>query len=185
MGALSKHQRLRADSSARARWPATSAIVLLYAVTLTGCASAVAVHVPKAQSIPACVTPAPDADLLLGVALSGGGSRAAVFGAAALEALGQVRVPGGDSVLQHVAYISSVSGGSLATAYYGEHKPSRETPVLTPSGEYTQEYQAFFTKYQEQIAQNFEGPLIRRQLSTFRWMNSALAARSLEEVLRE
>jgi len=185
MGALSKHQRLRADSSARARWPATSAIVLLYAVTLTGCASAVAVHVPKAHSVPACVTPAPDADLLLGVALSGGGSRAAVFGGAALEALGQVRVPGGDSVLQHVAYISSVSGGSLATAYYGEHKPSRETPVLTPSGEYTPEYQAFFAKYQVQVAQNFEGALIRRQLSTFRWLNSALAARSLEEVLRE
>jgi hypothetical protein len=35
------------------------------------------------------------------------------------------------------------------------------------------------------VAQNFQGALIRRQLSTFRWLNSALTARSLEEVLKE
>ena len=159
--------------------------ILLCAVLLAGCASAIALHVPKAQSIPSCIGPAPDDDLLLGVALSGGGSRAAVFGGAALEALGRIRVPGADSVLQHVKYISSVSGGSVATAYYAENKPSRETPVLTPSGDYTEEYRTFFSKYREQISQNFEGPLIRRQLATFRWINSALAARSLTEVLSE
>ena len=135
--------------------------------------------------MPSCVRPAPDSDLLLGVALSGGGSRAAVFGAASLEALGRIRLPNGDSVLQHTAYISSVSGGGLAASYYGEHKPSRETPVLTPSGDYTEEYQKFFTKYHEQVSQNFEGPLIRRQLATFRWINSALAARSLDEIFGE
>ena len=135
--------------------------------------------------MPSCVRPAPDSDLLLGVALSGGGSRAAVFGAASLEALGRIRLPNGDSVLQHTAYISSVSGGSVAASYYGVHKPSRQTPVLTPSGDYTEEYQKFFTKYQEQVSQNFEGPLIRRQLATFRWINSALAAHSLDEVFGE
>jgi len=35
------------------------------------------------------------------------------------------------------------------------------------------------------VSQNFEGPLIARQLATFRWINSALAARSLNEVMKE
>ena len=160
-------------------------ITLLCAVLLTGCASAIAVNVPRAQALPSCIAPAPDADLLLGVALSGGGSRAATFGGASLEALGRIRMPAGDSVLQYVAYISSVSGGSVAASYYGANKPPRETPVLTPSGEYTEEYRAFFTKYREKVSQNFEGPLIARQLATFRWINSALAARSLNEVMKE
>lgn len=159
--------------------------MLLCAVLVAGCASALAVQVPKARSVPSCIRPAPEGDLLLGVALSGGGSRAAVFGAAALEALGRIRYAGGDSVLQQVAYISSVSGGSVATAYYAENKPARQTPVLAQNGDYTEEYRAFFTTYQRQISQDFEGPLLRRQLSTFRWINSSLAARSLSEVLSE
>jgi predicted acylesterase/phospholipase RssA len=173
------------DLRLRARWPVIGGLLLLCAILSTACASAIAVRVPRADSMPSCIAPAPDGDLLLGVALSGGGSRAAVFGAAALEALGRIRVPGGDSVLQHVGYVSSVSGGSVAAAYYGGNKPPRETPVLTPSGDYTEAYQAFFTTFQQQVSQNFEAALIARQLSTFRWINSSLAARSLEEVLRE
>jgi hypothetical protein len=86
-------------------------VVLLGALVLTGCASAVAIHVPKAGPDTACVTPAPDWEVLVGVALSGGGSRAALFGAAGLEALGRLQAPGGGSVLEQVAYLSSVSGG--------------------------------------------------------------------------
>ena len=69
----------------------------------------------------------PAARLLVGVALSGGGSRAALFGAAGLEALARVRAPGGASVLEQVAYLSSVSGGSVAASYYASQKPPRET----------------------------------------------------------
>src|SRR5262245_15100314 len=131
---------MNAGASPRTRWPVAGGIALLCAIALTGCASAIAVRVPKAASVaPSCIGPAPDGDPLLGVALSGGGSRAAVFGAAALEALGRIRLPEGDSLLQHIAYISSVSGGSLAASYYAEGKPGRETPVLTPSGDYTDE----------------------------------------------
>jgi hypothetical protein len=119
------------------------------------------------------------------VALSGGGSRAAIFAAAALEALGRVRVPEGTSVLERIGYVSSVSGGSVAASYYAKHKPGREIPVLTSAGDYTAEYEAFFRQYRQSVAQNFQGALIRRQLSTFRWLNSALTARSLEEVLKE
>src|SRR5262245_53995188 len=110
-------RRIQAHSSHEARWTVVG-LMLLCAVVLTGCASAIAINVPKAYTTPSCIRPGPESDLLLGVALSGGGSRAAVFGAAGLEALGRIRVPGGDSLLQHVGYISSVSGGSVATAYY-------------------------------------------------------------------
>jgi hypothetical protein len=70
-------------------WP-RAALGLLGALTLTGCASAVAFRVPQAGTETACVTPAPDREVLVGVALSGGGSRAALFGAAGLEAFGRL-----------------------------------------------------------------------------------------------
>jgi hypothetical protein len=168
----------------RSPWP-RAGVVLLYALVLTGCASAVALRVPRAGPDAACITPAPDRDVLVGVALSGGGSRAALFGAAGLEALGRLRAPGGGSVLEQVAYLSSVSGGSVAAAYYASRKPPRETPVLTPEGALTADYQTFFAAYQEQISQDFERALLWRQLLAFRWLNSSLAARSLAEVMAE
>ena len=88
-------------------------------------------------------------------------------------------------MLEETRYLSSVSGGSVAGAYYAGHKPPKEIPVLTPQGDYTNEYQAFFKQYRERLAQDFEGALIWRQLGSFRWLNSALAARSLQEVLQE
>jgi predicted acylesterase/phospholipase RssA len=142
--------------------------VLLGALMLTGCASAVALRVPKAGPDMACITPAPDREVLVGVALSGGGSRAALFGAAGLEALGRLQAPGGGSVLEQMTYLSSVSGGSVAATYYASHKPPRETPVLTPAGTFTAEYETFFAGAHEKLRQDFEGALLRRQLLSFR-----------------
>lgn len=51
-------------------------------------------------------------DYFIGLALSGGGSRAANFGSAVLWELDRL------GILQHVQYISTVSGGSLPGAYY-------------------------------------------------------------------
>ncbi len=156
------------------------------ALLTTGCVSAVAYHAPKAGPETTCIVPAPERDLLVGVALSGGGSRAALFGAASLEALGRVRAPGGGSVLEQVAYLSSVSGGSIAAAYFASQKPSREKPVLTPEGTLTDEYQAFFARFREGVEQDIESALIWRQIGSFRWiLNSSLAARSLAEILNE
>lgn len=58
--------------------------------------------------------------VLVLLALSGGGSRAAYFSARAMLALETVPVPQGSplNVLKEVDLISSVSGGSLAAAYY-------------------------------------------------------------------
>jgi hypothetical protein len=80
----------------------------------------------------------------VGVALSGGGSRAALFGASGLEALAQVRGPDGASVLDQVSYLSSVSGGSVAASYYAMKKPSKGTGVLGPDGALTDDYKTFF-----------------------------------------
>ena len=52
-------------------------------------------------------------DVFVGVALSGGGSRAANFGAAALQELESL------GFLQHAVAFSSVSGGSIPSAYFG------------------------------------------------------------------
>jgi Patatin-like phospholipase len=165
-------------------WP-RAALVMLGALVLTGCASAVAFRVPKAGPDTACVTPAPDREVLVGVALSGGGSRAALFGAAGLEALGRLPAPGGGSVLEQMTYLSSVSGGSVAAAYYASQKPPREIPVLTPEGALTPAYETFFAEYQEKLSQDFESALLWRQLLAFRWLNSSLAARSLAEVMAQ
>ncbi len=63
------------------------------------------------------------------VAASGGGSRAALFTALVYEALAAsaIEVPGVQkkyNVADHIALVSSVSGGSLATAYYA-HRVAR------------------------------------------------------------
>lgn len=51
-------------------------------------------------------------DVFVGLAISGGGSRAAVFGMAVLEQLKEL------GILQHITAISTTSGGGLAGAYY-------------------------------------------------------------------
>ncbi len=142
-------------------------------------------QVPPLQGPLTCQAVVPERDVLIGVSLSGGGSRAALFGAAGLEALGGVRTAAGTSALEHVAYLSSVSGGSLAASYYALEKPSREVAVLTPAGTLTDAYRAFFERYRTALSQDFERPLLRRHLASFRWFNSFLAARTLVDILGE
>jgi hypothetical protein len=121
--------------------------------------------------------------LLLGVALSGGGSRAALFGAAGLEALANLRTADGVSLIDKISHLSSVSGGSLAAAYYALKKPNRDVNVLDANGALSGAYRAFFDKYRAELSQDFETSLIWRQLLSFRSINSGLAARSLAEIL--
>jgi hypothetical protein len=116
------------------------ALALACGLLATGCATPVAYRAPVAGPQTTCIIPAPERELVVGVALSGGGSRAALFGASCLEALAQVRAPGGGSVLGQVTHLSSVSGGSVAASYYAMKKPpgrSRgllEASLSNPSG---------------------------------------------------
>jgi len=162
------------------------ALWLACALLATGCATAVAYRAPVAGPQSTCVTPAPERDLVVGVALSGGGSRAALFGASGLEALAQVRAPGGGSLLDQVTYLSSVSGGSVAASYFAMKKPSKGTAVLGPDGALTDDYKTFFAGYKDNVSQDFESALLWRQIGSFRWiLNPALAAQSLTELFTE
>jgi NTE family protein len=66
----------------------------------------------------------------VGLAISGGGSRAANFG---MAVLGELQEQG---ILQHVDAISAVSGGSIPTAYFALHgdKPDWQTGARTVAG---------------------------------------------------
>jgi hypothetical protein len=151
-----------------------------------GCATAVAFRAPQAGPQTACVVPAPEPDLLVGVALSGGGSRAALFGASGLEALAKLRGPDGASVLDQVTHLSSVSGGSVAAGYFAMKKPSKGTAVLGPDGALMDDYKTFFADYKNIVSQDFESALLWRQIGSFRWiLNPALAAQSLTELFTE
>src|SRR5262249_36254942 len=116
--------------------------------------------------------------------ISGGGSRAAIFAAAVLEALARVRVKdaqGPRSVLEKVQYISSVSGGSLATGYFAARKPPRSQPMLGEGG-LSPAYQQFFKDYKSAMQENFEAAAAWRQVLFFRAFNPTKAAYSLAEV---
>ena len=74
----------------------------------------------------------------IAMSFSGGGTRAAAFAFGALQGLDAMRHPEGASLLDDVAFISSVSGGSITAAYYGLHgKASLATfrSVLLKDGE--------------------------------------------------
>ena len=148
------------------RWP-LAALWLACALLLTACVSPTVTRLPKAGAETSCIWPPPSQDTVVGVSFSGGGSRAALFGAGGLEALGRLKAPEGGSVLEKVSYLSSVSGGGLPAAYYALHKPPRATPVLGQDGTMTEAYQTFFADLQSKVAQDFQNALIWRQISSW------------------
>ena len=159
--------------------------VLACSVLLNGCVTSRAVQLARIKPTLAldCRVPAPRSDVLVTVAMSGGGSRASLFGAAGLEALAHLPAGNGSSMLDQVAYLSSVSGGSIAASYYVLNKPPKEVRMLTADGDLTPAYQTFFDQYRTALSQSFGDELFWRQLATFRWINPSLAAISLTEVL--
>jgi hypothetical protein len=89
-----------------------AALGVVCAFVLAACASSAALRVERSDVVGPCQTAVPERDVLLGVALSGGGSRAALFGAAGLEALAGLRTADGASVIERISHLSSVSGAS-------------------------------------------------------------------------
>jgi predicted acylesterase/phospholipase RssA len=70
-------------------------------------------------------------ETLVGLAVSGGGSRAATFTAAVLEELAKRDVGGGKrptSLLEKINYISSVSGGSLCNGLLRAGEAGKKRP---------------------------------------------------------
>ncbi|HEY6083836.1 MAG TPA: patatin-like phospholipase family protein [Nitrospira sp.] len=154
------------------------------ALLLPGCFAKIH-HLPaQPEDTQALFAPLPDQDFLVGLAVSGGGSRAATFAAGALEALAETSVRQGGttrSILETVHYMSSVSGGSLATAYYVTKKPSKSEPVLGTGG-LSPLYRDFFDAYKTAMQTNFQERALMRQLAYFRALNPTKLAYSLSEV---
>jgi NTE family protein len=64
-------------------------------------------------------------ELMVGLAFSGGGTRAAAFSFGVLSEIERTTAPGGPgagSLIDRVNFVSGVSGGSVLTAYYGLKK---------------------------------------------------------------
>jgi Patatin-like phospholipase len=138
------------------------ALGLVVAILLAGCASADSLRVVRADTIGPCRTTVPEGDLLVGVALSGGGSRAALFGAAGLQALAGVRVADGTSAIDRISHLSSVSGGSIAAAYYALRKPGQGVNVFNPDGALSDAYRTFFAQYPPTGARAWSFPFLDR-----------------------
>jgi predicted acylesterase/phospholipase RssA len=158
--------------------------IVVCTLALCGC-------LPMVRTLPATTVvgpqfaPLPDTQpTLVGLAVSGGGSRAATFASGVYEALGTLRVREAArevSVLDRVTHISSVSGGSLASAYYATRKPPRGEAVLDGAG-LSPAYAAFFREFQSDMQRDFQHPAAVRQFLTFRALNSTKAAYTFSEV---
>jgi hypothetical protein len=153
-------------------------VLLLGALFCAGCAAFVvelrgpAVS-PESRRPARCETA--QLEYALGVALSGGGSRAAVFAAAGLEALAGLWLAEGCSVLDRVGHVSSVSGGSIAASYFIAHKPTAD------SG--SEQRKEFFAGMQQAMRANLGKQMEWRQAKKFRWVNPNKRALSMAEIL--
>jgi NTE family protein len=108
--------------------------VLAGAALLAGCAQVIhnePVNQPLASDIKqAALELGRDAgsdydDTIVALSFSGGGSRAAAFSLGVLEGFDETRVrtaSGTESLLDHLDFLSGVSGGSIIAAYYGIKK---------------------------------------------------------------
>src|SRR4051812_30363712 len=98
-------------------------LAVIAGCVLSGCATAIfntASNAPWTPSTP--IDMGAPSDLMgensIMLTFSGGGLRAAAFAHGVLTALEGIETPGSD-LLDDVALIGSVSGSSLASAYYG------------------------------------------------------------------
>ncbi len=111
---------------------------------------------------------------IIGVALSGGGSRASVYGAAALEILDE------EGILDRTTYLSSVSGGGFPAAYYALKQPrlcpdGASDPVCEREG---------YAAFKSAMRHDFLGAMTARQIqSPNRISSPTRRLSSLQDVL--
>ncbi len=116
------------------------------------------IDVPRTQISPQWFT----SPSFFGVALSGGGSRAANFSAAALQNLQEV------GILQEADAISSVSGGGLTGAYYALNAPNVQWDVL-----------------RSKLRTNFWGLFLSKWAAPWNWPAIALTDKTKTDVMAD
>jgi predicted acylesterase/phospholipase RssA len=122
---------------------------------------------------PVCADGLTTGERMFGVALSGGGSRAAVFAAAGLEALWE------HGLLEQITHVSSVSGGSMASSFLVANKP--ECDRLTGEEEREKCWRAFFADFQDAMRRNYINRAELRQLMPNRTLSPTRRALSMQE----
>lgn len=91
-------------------------------LTLAACATAAPVNAPaSAPRAPYAERDVDAGEDVIVLGLSGGGARAASFSLGVMQGMRVMRAADGRALLDHVVLISSVSGGSILSAYYGLH----------------------------------------------------------------
>ena len=99
------------------------AVLIALTLALGSCATAAPPLPVNAPAAPEAAL-APNAELegdVVALAFSGGGARAAAFSLGALQGLRAMRAADGSTLLSHVRLVTSVSGGSITAAYFGQH----------------------------------------------------------------
>lgn len=110
---------------------------LLLALMLGGCASVhnLPLNEPTSNPVGGFIRPAGAAeaaiparsvngDTVIGLAFSGGGTRAAAFAYGVLDRMGKYQTRRQGPLLDHVGVVSGVSGGAIMAAYYGLKGPA-------------------------------------------------------------
>lgn len=116
------------------------------------------------NSLPVAGCPLNDSNFI-GMAISGGGSRSAVFSAAVFFELQRY------GILQQVDVMSSVSGGSLTAAYYTLSCAQSDNPQKCPP---TVEGPPRFIWEPEEVFSNLEKNFIGRWVSNWFWPDNIL-----------
>lgn len=98
------------------------ALISLLTLALTACATYAPVNQPASLQAHTPRNTAAGQDVII-LALSGGGARAAAFSLGVMQAMRDMRGHDGRPLTEHVAVITSVSGGSILAAHYGLHGP--------------------------------------------------------------
>ena len=103
-----------------AYWAAVATLALF----LAACAATFnePINLPVASNaaiVPPGTPPNVGGDTVVAIAFSGGGTRAAAFAYGAMRGLDRLPAKGRGSYLDRVIFISGVSGGSVAAAYFG------------------------------------------------------------------
>lgn len=114
----------------------------------------------------------PEDNYFIGLALSGGGSRAANFSAAVMLKLHEL------GILEHVQYISSVSGGSLPAAYYALYQNDEQKWKKTP--------EEMEKTLKDVFSQNFEEWAVNYQVrSPARWVKQLASSYDRTDIMAE
>jgi hypothetical protein len=159
---------------------AISRVLAIVALGALGCVARIHYDVePQGHSAPQCVDPsnAHPGPEIVGIAMSGGGSRAAVFGASGLEALWE------QGLLDLATHISSVSGGSIAASYFIANRP--DCDHLPSDAETEACWRQFFAEYKRAMRSDYFSAMLRRQLYKARVFSATRRASSLQESLDE